>query len=95
MNVSLDGYRGSDNAVKHETLFHNAAVLAAGELEVLDGIIVGINDHSGTYRTYGMLDNDPSFAETVLKALERAEVPVDPQLRRQLERKAGRDDQRK
>src|SRR4051794_13752502 len=33
VHVALDGVRGTQNAVKHETLFHNADVRAAGELQ--------------------------------------------------------------
>lgn len=51
IHIAFDGVRGRPNAVKHETLFHNADVRAAGELTITDGIIVGVNDRSGSYRT--------------------------------------------
>lgn len=90
MNVAVDTVRGTPNAVKHETLFHNAPVLAAGEIDVDDGIIVAVNDRSGTYQTRGMLDLDSSFANAVARAITEANVPITPALISQLTRKAGR-----
>src|SRR5258708_2275670 len=37
IHVAPDSERRWDNAVKHETLFHNAPVLAAGEICIQDG----------------------------------------------------------
>jgi hypothetical protein len=75
--------------VKHETLFHNAAVRAAGELEVVDGVVTGVNDVSGTYQTRGMLDLDRSFASAVIRAMTEADLPVAPATMSLLRKKAG------
>lgn len=90
INVGVDGIRGSKNAVKHETLFHNADVLAAGEMDVLDGIVTAVNDHSGTYVTHGLMDLDPAFGRAVVTALDRIDVPIHPRERKRLEDKAGK-----
>lgn len=90
MHVGFDGIRGQENAVKHETLFHNADVRAAGELQVVGGIIVKVNDFSGSYRTVGKLDTDRRFAEAVLTACERASASFSPLEFAWLRRKAGR-----
>ena len=90
INVAVDGKRGSGDAVKHETLFHNADVIAAGELDIENGVIVAVNDHSGSYLTYGRLDLDPAFADSVLTAIDRAEAPLDIRERLRLEKKARR-----
>jgi hypothetical protein len=90
IHVGFDGVRGETNAVKHETLFHNADVRAAGELSVVDGIIVEVNDFSGSYRTAGKLDTDRRFAEAVLTAIDGASIPLHPVEREQLRKKAGR-----
>jgi hypothetical protein len=76
VHVGFDGDRGTLNAVKHETLFHNAPVEAAGELEVADGIVVSINDHSGSYGTIGMMRVDRRMPRAVLVAMRRAKVPL-------------------
>lgn len=76
IHVGFDGDRGTFNAVKHETLFHNAPVEAAGELEVADGVVVSINDRSGSYGTTGMMRVDRRMAGAVLAAMRRAEVPL-------------------
>ena len=90
VHVAFDGIRGEENAVKHETLFHNADVRAAGELSVVDGIIVEVNDLSGSYRTAGKLDTDRRFAESVLTAFDRVAVSLHPVERERLRKKAGR-----
>jgi hypothetical protein len=74
IRAGFDGIRGEENAVKHETLFHNADVRAAGEMAVVGGIIVSVNDFSGSYRTAGKLETDRRFAEAVLTACEYALV---------------------
>jgi hypothetical protein len=54
VHVGFDGNRGTPHAVKHETLFHNDPVEAAGEIQFADGVVVEINDplrilwHNGT-----------------------------------------------
>lgn len=73
MRIALDGYRGKLDAVKHETLFHNASVRAAGEIYIEDGIIEKINDHSGTYLTFGKLH---SFSKDIIEALNKASNPM-------------------
>src|SRR5436305_76328 len=77
INVADDGVRGISGAVKHETLFRNAQVRAAGELFVEQGIIVQVNDLSGSYRTAGKTDTDRQFARAVLAALEKVAATVD------------------
>jgi hypothetical protein len=88
IRVGFDGVRGTPDAVKHETLFHNADVRAAGELEVEGGVIVEVGDLSGTYGTPGMIQRDPLFAEAVLTALDRIHAPIAPDERRRLARRA-------
>jgi hypothetical protein len=90
IHVGFDGVRGTPNAVKHETLFHNAEVRAAGELSLLDGIIVAVNDQSGSYRTFGRLSTDRRFTEAILMALNRSAAPVSEETRAWLREKAGR-----
>ena len=90
IHVGFDGIRGTAGAVKHETLFHNADVRAAGELTLRGGIIVRVNDQSGSYRTSGRLDTDRRFAEAILTALDRAACPVEDDERSRLRAKAGR-----
>jgi hypothetical protein len=76
IHVGFDGDRGTANAVKHETLFHNAPVEAAGEMQVADGIVVSINDRSGSYGTTGLMRVDRRMARTVLAAMRLAKVPM-------------------
>jgi hypothetical protein len=90
INIGFDGVRGTHDAVKHETLFHNADVRAAGELEIEAGVIVEVGDISGTYGTPGRIQTDPSFSDAVLRALDGASVPIERGERRRLERRAGR-----
>jgi hypothetical protein len=65
-------------------------VLAAGEMDVTEGIIVAINDHSGSYATSSVMDVDPTFSAAVLDALDRISAPLSRPERTRLERKAGR-----
>jgi len=90
IHVALDGVRGTQDAVKHETLFHNAEVRAAGELEIEAGVIVKVDDISGTYGTPGRIQTDPRFADAVLTALDEIHAPIDRNVRSGLERRAGR-----
>lgn len=90
INVGFDGVRGTANAVKHETLFQNDDVRAAGELEVDDGVIVEVGDVSGTYGTPGRIQTDPTFADVILQALDQISAPIERSERRRLERRAGR-----
>lgn len=76
IHVGFDGDRGVPHAVKHETLFHNAPVEAAGEMRVANGVIVEVNDRSGSYGTIGQLKIDRRMAQAVLTALQAAEVPL-------------------
>lgn len=76
VHVGFDSERGISGAVKHETLFHNEPVEAAGEMEVVDGIVVAVNDRSGSYGTTGQMRVDPRMARTLLAALRRANVRV-------------------
>lgn len=84
MHVAPDGERGSPNATKHETLFHNAPVLAAGELTLTAGVIDSINDKSGTYGTSGYLATTKSFREAVLRAIRGAGATLAPELEKEL-----------
>lgn len=86
IRVAADGVRAAAGAIKHETLFHNADVLAAGEIHIRDGIIAGLNDHSGSYGTVGRLETDPAFATALLDAFARNNLPVDPALIEELRR---------
>lgn len=90
IRVSFDGIRGSADAVKHETLFHNVDVRAAGELSVRGGIIIAVNDRSGSYRTAGKMDTDRRFAEAVLTAIDRAGGTLADAERARLREQAGR-----
>lgn len=71
-----DGNRNAADSVKHETLFTNADVLAAGEIQFTDGVVTDINDLSGSYGTQSVMESDPTFARDLLAALERAGIPV-------------------
>jgi hypothetical protein len=90
MHIGVDGKREQRNAVKHETLFSNADIRAAGEVDFSRGVISMLNDASGSYGTRGMMDVDPSIADSILVALERSNAPVRQSVRRMLEQKAGR-----
>lgn len=89
MHVGYDGRRGEANAVKHETLFHNADVLAAGEIKVTNGVVVGLNDKSGSYRTMGRLQTDRRFARAILNAIDGAHAPLSDVERARLRGRAG------
>jgi hypothetical protein len=84
IRVGFDSKRGTSNAVKHETLFHNADVRAAGEMEIKNGVITAVNDASGTYGTVGMIRTDPLFVTAVLSALDRIEAPISAEERERL-----------
>ena len=84
IHVAADCDRLEPNAVKHETLFHNADVLAAGEICIKNGVVVALNDHSNTYQTYGSLENKADFAKAVLDAFQKHSVPVDSGLKTKL-----------
>jgi hypothetical protein len=86
IHVAPDGDRSQPNAVKHETLFHNDPVLAAGEVWITEGEVVAVNDHSGSYRTRTYLENDPQFARDLLEAMNRNGIPVGPVVLAQLSR---------
>ena len=76
--------RDMASPIKHETLFHNAEVRAAGEIQFKDGIIIDLNDHSGSYGTRNALDLDPRFSADVLLAIERAGALLGAEIRRRL-----------
>lgn len=78
LRVAPDGDRNLPDAVKHETLFHNEPVLAAGEVHVVDGWIVDVNDQSGSYRTITYLETDPRFARELLRAITQNRIPATP-----------------
>ncbi len=83
MRIHLDGDRSLAGAIKHESLFHNEHVLAAGEIQFENGELVDLNDASGSYATYGSLTL-PSFQEAVLKALIAAKVRFSEKVHRLL-----------
>jgi hypothetical protein len=74
VHIAFDGVRGLAGAVKHETLFHNANVAAAGEVSFVMGRVAKINDHSGSYCTFGKLQSDPDFARAVRLGFSRTLV---------------------
>jgi hypothetical protein len=84
IHVATDSDRSVGNSVKHETLFHNADVLAAGEISIQNGVVVNVNDHSGSYGTVGELESNPAFAHAVLEVIARHALPIDPQLKDRL-----------
>jgi len=90
LHIATDGERGKRGAVKHETLFHNAPVLAAGEIEITGGVITFINDQSGSYLTTGQMKVDPRIAESFLKAADGAHAQIDSALREELDSYAGK-----
>jgi len=65
-------------------------VRAASELEIEAGVVVEVGDISGMYGTPGRIQTDPLFAEAVLTALDRIEVPIERGERPRLERRAGK-----
>jgi hypothetical protein len=89
VHVSFDGQRGTQHAVKHETLFHNAPVEAAGEMELLDGVVTAITDQSGSYGTTDLLGADRRMARAVLRALQAAQVPLTEAVVDSLKAQAG------
>lgn len=84
IHIARDGDRSQQGATKHETLFHNADVLAAGEIHIQDGIISAVNDISGSYNTAGKLESESIFAVAVLNAFEKSGVRVNKALRDEL-----------
>lgn len=77
--VSTDPPLPTD-AIKHETLFHNQPVSAAGEIRIWRGIITGINHFSGTY----MFSFDAAFKGAVREALLDAGAEIGKVLGRKL-----------
>lgn len=94
VHVALDGDRPTPNSIKHETLFHNSDVRAAGELFVQRGVINSLNDHSASYSTYGLLESDPDFAAAILQVVEISQIPISEALRIQLHEYAGTIDEK-
>lgn len=80
LRVALDCDRQQDNSVKHETLFHNEPVLAAGELTFRSGKVNTICDRSGSYCTIGALQTDPSFVRSLLRTFQSEFIPVETAL---------------
>jgi hypothetical protein len=76
MRVAWDGDRAAPGSVKHETIFHNADVLAAGEMCVYEGTVVALNDVSGSYSTRGALESDPRFVRVLLQFFDTSGVSV-------------------
>lgn len=80
MRVAQDGGRRNaasslgQDIVKHESLFENADVLGAGQIEFRDGIVVNLDDGSGTYDTRGKLRLSARFRKAVLDALQDSGV---------------------
>jgi hypothetical protein len=84
MRIAPDGTRAEPNAVKHESLFHNEVVLAAGELGFENGLLASLNDHSGSYETDGELEANSDFVVAVLRAVLLNEIPITESLLSQL-----------
>ncbi len=80
VHIAPDSERGLNDAVKHETLFRNEHVLAAGEISIQDGVITALNDHSGSYGTVGALEVNPDFARAILEAFQRHDYPMNERL---------------
>jgi hypothetical protein len=76
--IARDGKRGQTGAVKHETLFRNEPVEIAGEIRFSNGVVVDINDHSGSYACYGALELYPEPRRSLRRALRSAGVTVSP-----------------
>jgi len=70
IHIGFDSERGTEGAVKHETLFHNDSVEAAGEIQMREGIIVDINDRSGSYGTTGLMRVDRRMSKAILEAFQ-------------------------
>jgi hypothetical protein len=90
VRVGFDTRRGMHDAVKHETLFSNADVRAAGELEIRRGIVVEVGDVSGSYGTSGRIQTDRTFVDDLLTAFERIGVPMKKAEQERLRRRGGR-----
>lgn len=90
VHIGIDGNRGAPDAVKHETLFHNLPVLAAGEIMFSDGMIVRVNDQSGSYSTFGKIRTDTRFLPALFNALDVIDAPLDPLERARLSTMSGR-----
>jgi hypothetical protein len=84
VHIAFDGVRGAAHAVKHETLFHNANVEAAGEVSFLMGQVSAVNDHSGSYRTFGKLASDLKFRRALRFGFSRAGVLMVPSVAKTL-----------
>jgi len=87
VRIAFDGVRGAADAVKHETLFHNANVAAAGEVSFVMGRVASLNDHSGSYGTFGKLVSDPAFARAVRLGFSRTLVLMDKSVLENLKRR--------
>lgn len=73
LNVAPDGNRADPPPVaKHETLFNNADVDAAGELRVEAGVVTDINDLSGGYNTANEMGNIGPIGRSFRAALRGA-----------------------
>ena len=68
------------DAIKHETLFSNAPVSAAGEIFITSGVVVHVNASSGSYNC----DMDEQFVGAVLEAIRIAGAVITDDLRRKL-----------
>jgi hypothetical protein len=68
------------DAIKHETLFANLPVNAAGEIQFRDGQVIGINTQSGTYP----FTFDADFKGAILEAIMQSGVAIHPTLRSRL-----------
>ena len=85
IHVAPDGHRPTEGSVKHETLFHNEDVLAAGELWIDDGVVQDLNDFSGSYKTDGGFEANAEFRKAIHTAIERLGIPVSPTLLERLQ----------
>ncbi len=83
MRVGPDGDRSKKDVVKHETLFRNLPVQAAGEIRFHEGAVIDINDLSGTYLTEDEMEEE-EFRRVVAESLREAGVALSQDVRRRI-----------
>ncbi len=85
MRVARNGGNRSVRGIaKHETLFRNEPVLAAGEVQFRSGVITALNDKSGSYRTVERLASSAEFRAAIRTALEHSGIQVHSSVRSML-----------
>ncbi|QEF98879.1 hypothetical protein Mal15_29370 [Stieleria maiorica] len=76
IRIALDCNRDHRDAIKHESLFHNANVMAAGEIGFQNGMIAFVDDSSGSYVTRGAMKSRPDFVGSLVNAIESNAIPI-------------------